>query len=332
MKGVPYELPIDQPFDLERTLRCGQGHRWRPVEGHRWVEENGHRRREAFDEEHLDWYSSAIHGQPVWIRQKGGPKGSVEFDTTTDALSMEAHLRWQFRLDDDIESIYADLRNRNDILAELVQAYGGLRVMRVNPWECLVFFILAARTPIEKTQQRMDESASAFSTGAALANGRHPFPNPEDVGSDSGLAILNRLDLGLFAKRGYVHEAGKAVERGHALHTGAGVPGTAIAVNLGGISNYRRQGIALPTSQVDWKRNAVAELRKIPGVGAKTADCVALFGLGFLDAFPVDTHILETLKSLYLDQLYAGYASQFLFIEGLVHRLRDERQRPAREY
>ena len=285
-----------------------------------------------FDEEHLHWYSSVIDGQAVWIRQEKGRDSLVEFDTITDIAKMEANVRRQFGLDEEIGEVYYDLRSRNDIMAALVDRYSGLRVMRVDPWECLVFFILAARTPIDKTQQRMELIAEAFAIEAALANGRYSFPTPEDIGSDRGLALLDRLNLGLFAKRTYVHEAGKAVERGRVLDTGVGISGTAPAVNLAGLSNYRRQGTALPTSQVAWRKNAVAELRKIPGVGAKTADCVALFGLGYLDAFPVDAHILETLKSLYLDQPYAGYASQFLFMEGLVHHLRDERQWPPRGY
>ena len=32
-------------------------------------------------------------------------------------------------------------------------------------------------------------------------------------------------------------------------------------------------------------------LQQVPGVGVKVADCVCLFGLHKLDAFPIDTHI-----------------------------------------
>lgn len=44
-------------------------------------------------------------------------------------------------------------------------------------------------------------------------------------------------------------------------------------------------------------RAAVEYLQRLPGVGPKTAACVALFELG-RDVFPVDTHILRVAKRL----------------------------------
>ena len=35
---------------------------------------------------------------------------------------------------------------------------------------------------------------------------------------------------------------------------------------------------------------ARAELMKFPGIGGKVADCICLFALHQMDAFPVDTH------------------------------------------
>ena len=64
----------------------------------------------------------------------------------------------------------------------------------------------------------------------------------------------------------------------------------------------------------------ISVLDELPGVGAKTAHCVSLFGLGCMDAFPIDAHVTRALLSLYGRgpfQPYAGYASQFLFMEGL---------------
>ena len=58
----------------------------------------------------------------------------------------------------------------------------------------------------------------------------------------------------------------------------------------------------------------------IRGVGSKTAHCVALFGFERLDAFPESTLVTDALLSLYGRdpfQPIAGYASQFLFMEGL---------------
>ncbi len=252
----------------------------------------------------------------MWIRQEHGPEAPVEFDTASNALEMEDKLRWQFRLDDDIEGIYTDLGERNDTMTKIIDRYAGLRVMRVDPWECLVFFILAARTPIEKTHQRMESIAEAFATGPALSNGRYPFPRPEEVASDSGKSKLEQLDLGLMAKRTYIHQA--AMQQRPDQKTRPKIGRT-----LDELASWQQQREAMEESGArvvssrTASRDAITELRKIQGVGPKTANCVALFGLGYLNAFPVDTHVLETLKSLFLNQPHAGYASQFLFIEGL---------------
>ncbi|MDD5317702.1 MAG: DNA glycosylase [Candidatus ainarchaeum sp.] len=68
-------------------------------------------------------------------------------------------------------------------------------------------------------------------------------------------------------------------------------------------------------------------LQEFPGVGPKVADCVLLFGYGFLEAFPVDVWVARQMKRLYCAKNaadaraiagrkwgdYAGYAQQYLF-------------------
>ena len=59
----------------------------------------------------------------------------------------------------------------------------------------------------------------------------------------------------------------------------------------------------------------------LPGIGDKVASCVLLFGLGKLDAFPVDVWMRRTINAHYgknfdpVDAFgpYAGIAQQYLF-------------------
>jgi N-glycosylase/DNA lyase len=71
------------------------------------------------------------------------------------------------------------------------------------------------------------------------------------------------------------------------------------------------------------------ELQTLPGVGPKVAACVALFGFGRLESFPVDTWVVQALGDAYglrgwkpaqLEQFgkahfgeAAGLAQQYLF-------------------
>lgn len=68
-------------------------------------------------------------------------------------------------------------------------------------------------------------------------------------------------------------------------------------------------------------------LMELPGVGDKVADCVLLFGYGFLEAFPVDVWIRRAMREYYGVSkpkdvrayankkwgAYAGYAQQYLY-------------------
>lgn len=70
------------------------------------------------------------------------------------------------------------------------------------------------------------------------------------------------------------------------------------------------------------------ELMKLQGVGEKVADCVLLFGFGYLEAFPVDVWIARAMRAYYgitsIKEMrrfarerwhpYEGYAQQYLYM------------------
>lgn len=95
---------------------------------------------------------------------------------------------------------------------------------------------------------------------------------------------------------------------------------------------------AVASGKVDLERigamdddEALAELRKLPGVGEKVANCVLLFAYGRLGAFPIDVWIERVLREIYFKGKrkvptkrlklfsreyfgpYGGYAQQYLF-------------------
>lgn len=69
-----------------------------------------------------------------------------------------------------------------------------------------------------------------------------------------------------------------------------------------------------------------SQLMKIKGIGNKVADCICLFGLHHLDAFPIDTHIKMILDREYNGEMpewaqnkYAGLFQQYIFYYELNH-------------
>ena len=57
---------------------------------------------------------------------------------------------------------------------------------------------------------------------------------------------------------------------------------------------------------------ARAELMKLCGVGVKVAECICLFALHHVEAFPIDTHVKQMLEENYPDgfpfERYEGFA------------------------
>lgn len=244
--------------------------------------------------------------------------GGIEFSTSADAADIERQLRCHFRLDDNIEAIYDGLSRRDPKMAELVRKYRGLRVMRIDPWECLVFFILTARSDIDRAMQNMERIADEFCSGPPLDgyNGIHyAFPRPSDLCEGNALERLNRVIVGLRSKGPRIYKAAYAASSG--------------CFDFDTLKN---------TLNV---RGVVTKLdTQFEGVGPKSANCVALFALDKLDGFPIDTHIFNTLNRLYGNEpdyptavtptavsrwewcrkkfgCHAGYASQFLFMDSL---------------
>ena len=248
-------IRIDQPFDLESTLACGQGHRWLPAG--------------------YEWYEGVLGNNLVLIRQEGE---RLEFRTAADEADIARHLSCHFRLDDDIEVIYDELSRRDPRLAKLVHKFRGLRVMRIDPWECLVFFILTANAEIEQAKQNMERIAEEFHTSPPLegCNGtRYVFPRPSDLCELGALENLERLKFGLEDKAPRIYEAACAVRSGQ--------------LDLNALRN-----------EPDIQR-VIRKLKQLYSDhysdAGKTVNCVALFALDKLDGFPIDKpHIFKALN------------------------------------
>ncbi len=281
------ELIIDQPFDLASSLESGQAHRWKKVDG---------------------WFSGVVRGEFIQIRQKDQ---MVEFSSgPSPEATAAAMLREYFRLDDDIDAIYSEIV-RDDRVAAMVTKYPGLRVLRTEPWECLVAFICSANNNIARIHHMMERMSDEFGDPIVL-NGqtRRTFPGPADL-AEAGEGELRRLGLGFRAP--YVDQAARAVLEGE--------------LDLPAL-------VRMPYPE------AKAALMEIKGIGSKIADCIAVFSLEKLEAFPIDVWIRRALSEWYFpgqktppDRVllewaqehfgrYGGYSQQYLF-HG--QRLRDKK-------
>lgn len=246
------------------------------------------------------WYG--IYGRHV-IKFKAA--GGLEFSSFPDDKNMERKL---FRLDDDMESILARLSS-DALVGRLAQSYPGLRLLRQDPEQCLFSFVCASNTNIPMIRRMLYALAAKFGDRVKVDRKEfHTFPSAKALhrATDADLRVC-----GL----GYRARAVKAV---------------AAAITTGELDLA-----SLTTASYE---EAQAELLELHGVGPKIADCVLLFSLEKLDAFPIDVWIARALAANYgwmlgrfgekltprqYDQLseaarkyfglYAGYAQQYLY-------------------
>ena len=252
-------------------------------------------------EKHGDlWYG--IHGDRI-IRFGQDDAG---FQSFPELKSCEQKM---FRLDDDIKAIVADI-SRDALVRRLVKAYPGLRLMRQEPEQCIFSFVCASNTNIPMIRRMLSAMARRFGRPVKV-NGIEffTFPSARSINK----ATINELcACGL----GYRAKAVKAVAEG--VISGR--------LDFGALKNASYE-------------EAKKELLQIYGVGNKIADCVLLFSLEKLEAFPIDIWIARALAGHYRwlhekqfgDKLtahqydllsegarkyfgkYAGYAQQYLY-------------------
>ncbi|MSQ07379.1 MAG: hypothetical protein EXR54_07115 [Dehalococcoidia bacterium] len=287
-----------QPLDLAASLEGGQAHRWR---------------REG------NWHSGVVQGNFIRIRQTqstatGGCGNAVEFRCAPcSEAALAPLLRAYFRLDDDLDAIYGEIR-QDARVASMVDQYPGLRLLRQEPWECLIAYICSANNNIPRIHQMMEKLAKNYGDPISLDGlVRHAFPSPQRL-AQAGEQELRRLGLGFRAR--YLAPAAQAVAEG--------------ALDLA----------ALVHSPYE---EAKARLMECPGIGPKIADCVLVFSLEKLEAFPIDVWVRRALGEWYFpgqktppDRAlsewahqhfgrYAGYCNQYLF-----HGRRLEKSEPVR--
>ena len=281
-------VPYSQPLDLPATLESGQTFRWtredpsRPGSG--------------------QWYQGVIFNNVVEIRHR--PKG-IEFRCAPDdELTLWPLVQDYLRLHDDLDGIYQSIQGDARLDAAIAR-YRGLRIVRQDPWECLISFICSANSNIPRIITNVEDMSKSFGRPVGIGDQvRHTFPTPAEL-AEAGERRLRDLRLGFRAR--YVAEVARIVADGD--------------LDL----------FALREAPYD---EALEVLTTLPGVADKVANCVMLFSLDKLEAFPVDVWVHRALQEWYPADMavdkrlarkemrlwaqdyfkpYAGYASQYLF-------------------
>ncbi|MGB1665792.1 MAG: DNA-3-methyladenine glycosylase family protein [Nitrosopumilus sp.] len=173
----------------------------------------------------------------------------------------------------------------------------------------MISFIISSNSNIPKIKNSLEKITEKF--GKKVIFKEHEFflfPQPEKIAKSS----INEIkSCGVGYRAPFIKEAAKMV--------------ISKKINFENLKN---------SDYNEAKRN----LRLIPGIGNKVADCIMLFSLNKLDAFPLDTWMIKILEKYYSKEFqietktitekqyqilhekivdyfgpYCGYAQQFLF-------------------
>lgn len=177
-----------------------------------------------------------------------------------------------------------------DIFLTRAAAFGaGVRILRQDPWETLITFILSQRKNIPAIKGCVELLCSRFGEPIPGADA-FAFPAPEAL-ANAELECLLGCSLGYRGK--YVSAAARMAASGELDFA---------------------EMESLPDGALYEK------LLTVPGVGKKVADCTMLFGFHRLGRFPVDVWIERVLEREYPNgfpleryEPFAGVLQQYIF-------------------
>ncbi len=265
-----------EPIDLESSLNSGQVFLWEKIEDV-WYGIDGHN-------------VLAIRDNPLRINSF--------HDKASDF----------FRRDDDFKKIF-DTVNKDPQVSKAIRHCPGLRILRQNPFQCYISFIVSSNSNIPRIQRMLQNLCRTFGEKIVFDEKEfYLFPKPEK------LSLATRKDLsecGLGYRAEFVKKASADVVSGK--------------IDFDHLKNC------------DYFE-AKKSLLEVHGIGSKVADCIMLFSLEKLEAFPLDRWMLRILQKYFSEVIefenktitekkyseihkkivnhfgpYAGYAQQFLF-------------------
>ena len=264
-------------FDAKHIFECGQCFRWAK-------EGDGS-------------YTGIAYGRVLNVKSDY-EKGIVILDNT--GLE-DFHNIWfdYFDLGRDYGAIKEALSK--DSVLDMAIKYGkGIRILRQEPWELLISYIMSANNSIPMISRSLGLLAEMY--GKELHyNGRvyYVFPTPEKL-LEADIQGISLCRAGFRCK--YIYQAARMVSTGE------------ICLE------------EIAAQDIDIARNS---LMKIPGVGPKVADCIMLFSMQKYKAYPVDVWIKRVTEYFFLGRDVkmkeiqqfaekkfgdmAGFAQEYLF-------------------
>jgi len=264
-------------INLDHTINSGQVFLW--------------------EKSNAEWYG--INGTDILLVDENNP------DTISSYQKQDYDL---FREGDDFERII-NIISKDKIIRKGIKSFPGLRLMRQDPFQCYISFIVSSNSSIQNIRKTLQNITKKFGTKTTWHDKTfYTFPEPKKLANATKSELLS---CGLGYRAPFVKEASSLVVQGK------------IDFDFLKKADYH---------------TAKESLLQVFGIGNKVADCILLFSLEKLEAFPLDRWIIRSLQEYYPRRFsfegktitqkkyqtlhqqitqyfgpYAGYCQQFLF-------------------
>ena len=237
-------------FDPKHIFECGQCFRW-------MAEEDGS-------------YTGVAKGKVINV--------SRENDTVyiKNSSLKDFNDIWKdyFDLNTDYTKIKNILKNMDEHLEKATEFGWGIRILRQDPWEMIISFIISSNNRIPMIQRAIGNLSRQYGTYIGQYNGvdYYDFPTPEQLNKAS-IEDIRACSTGFRDK--YIKSTTEAVIN-----------------NNDDVYKYN----SLSTEECR------KELMKFNGIGPKVCDCIALFGMQKYDTFPVDVWVKRVMQEFYVEE------------------------------
>lgn len=290
-------VKLSFPYSLKDTLECGQCFRYEEI---------------ALGKEGYVEYLIPVGDVLVNVGQR--TLGELIFYGCGEEEFSEVISPF-FTLDTDYGKIKEEIVSRTDSewLLSAAEYASGIAILKQDPWEALFSFIVSQNNNIPRIRKIIRQLSAAYGENLSVRKdakicplGRidgtpchekcascgvcYSFPKPSDVRREPEKMIPSKPGF----RYKYLLDAAEKVDTG--------------AVRLEKIAEANSYLYTLES------------LKAICGVGDKVASCVALFGFGNLEAFPIDVWMKRAIDEYFDGKLdpatlgrYAGVAQQYIF-------------------
>ena len=242
-----------------------------------------------------DGYINADIGKAVYVEQRGD---ELFYETSEG----DVDLRRLLRLDDPLEDIHREI-TRDGIMKKSIDFAPDLRIINDPFYPCLVSFICSVWKSVPAIRSMTNAIRKNWGPSYDFRGKTfYGMPTPEQM---AVVTVKDLKKIGLAWRSEFIARSTESILAGEITEK--------------------------QLASMEYK-DAHRQLKRLHGVGDKVADCVSLFSLGFLEAFPIDVWIERVIQEHYgvfteagksyskksaaarnYFGKYAGYAQEYLY-------------------